>query len=108
MARIFEYFTEVIGWIRIVLSPFLIGLALGALVYFPAPSETRLVIGIVLVSVGLLVGILWATRIWKSTGTIWFLSRLMATPELDDPEDVKKMMDNLKGEETPDKNERNP
>ncbi|MHB1279315.1 MAG: hypothetical protein ACYC1Q_13070 [Bacteroidia bacterium] len=90
MSRIFEYFTEGIGWIRIVLSPFLIGLALGALVYFSDPNETRLIIGIVLASLGLLVGILWATRIWKSTGTMWFLSRLMATPELDVPEEDKK------------------
>lgn len=90
MAKVFEIFTEIIGWIRIVLSPFLVGLALGALVYFPDPNETRLIIGIILASLGLLLGILWATRIWRSTGTMWFLSRLMATPELDGPEEDKK------------------
>jgi hypothetical protein len=32
---------------------------------------------------GLILGIIWATRTWKKHGTMQFLSRLNATPDLD-------------------------
>lgn len=84
MFKIFEYITEAVGWLQIVASPLLIGLGIGAVVYFPNPTTTRLIIGISIAALGLIVGILWATKIWKTKeGTIWFLSRIMATPELD-------------------------
>ena len=87
MFKIFEWLTEAAGWLRIVASPLLIGLGIGAIIYFPDPNRTRLIIGISFVFPGLIVGILWATKIWKSKeGTISFLSKIMATPELDDKE----------------------
>lgn len=89
MSRIFEYLMEIVGWLLIVCSPLLIGLTIGIVIYLSDPNETRLIIGIALTSLGLLVGILWATRIWKTTGTMWFLSRIMATPELDGSEEDK-------------------
>lgn len=84
--RVFEFITEVIGWLQIVASPLLIGLAVGAIIYFTDPTTTRLVIGIAIAAVGLIIGIIWATRQWKGKGTIWFMSRIMATPELDKPD----------------------
>jgi hypothetical protein len=33
--------------------------------------------------IGLIVGIIWATKVWKKKGTVHFMSRVMATPELD-------------------------
>lgn len=86
MSKIFEFITEVIGWLQIVASPLLIGLGIGALVYFSNPTNTRLVIGITVAVLGLIIGILWATKIWKTKGTISFMSRIMATPELDKKE----------------------
>ena len=98
MLRIFEWITEAIGWFRIVLSPFLIGLALGAIVYFPNPSDLSFIIGVAIATLGLIIGIIWATSIYLSKGgTVWFLSRTMASPDLDE-EEVKekegKMEDN--------------
>jgi hypothetical protein len=87
MFKIFEWITEAIGWLQIAASPFLIGLGIGACVYFPNPTATRLVIGITTTTLGLIIGILLATKIWKSkVGTIGFLARTMATPELDKKE----------------------
>lgn len=86
MYKIFEWITEAIGWLQIVASPLLIGLGIGAFVYFQNPTTTRLVIGISFATLGLIIGILWATKIWKTNGTIWFMSRIMATPELDKKE----------------------
>ncbi len=89
MFKFFKFLTESIGWLRIVASPLLIGLFIASLIYFPNPGSFTLVIAIVIASVGLIVGILWATKIWKGMGTITFLARLLGTPELnkqvDDP-----------------------
>ena len=87
MQKVFEWITEAIGWLQIVASPLLIGLVIGATIYFPTPTTIRLIIGIVFALVGLILGILWANKIWKTKeGTMWFLSRVMATPELDKKE----------------------
>jgi hypothetical protein len=88
--RVFELITESMGWLQIVASPLLIGLITGAVIYFPNPTNTRLFLGIIVATIGLVIGIIWATKQWKGKGTIWFMSRIMATPELDKPdEDVK-------------------
>jgi hypothetical protein len=39
---------------------------------------------------GLLIGILWANKIWKTKGTISFLSQISATPDLDNLSDKKE------------------
>lgn len=46
--------------------------------------------GIIVATIGLVIGIIWATRQWKGKGTIWFMSRIMATPELDNPDEEVK------------------
>jgi hypothetical protein len=87
MFKILEWITEAIGWLRIAISPLLIGLGTGAAVYYSKPTTLRLVIGICVTSAGLIVGMLWATKVWKSKkGTVGFLSGIIATPELDDKE----------------------
>lgn len=74
---------EIIGWLQIVASPLLIGLGIAAFIYFPNPSETRLIIAIIVAVLGLVIGIVWANRIWKTKGTMWFVSQISATPDLD-------------------------
>ena len=88
--RIFELITESIGWLQIVASPLLIGLIVGAIIYFPDPTTTRLALGIIVATLGLVIGVIWATKQWKGKGTIWFMSRIMATPELDKPDEEVK------------------
>ena len=77
---------EVIGWLQIVASPLLISLGIGAAIYFPSPTLTRLIIAMIIVSFGLVIGIVWANRIWKTKGTMWFVSQISATPDLDNLE----------------------
>ena len=86
----FDYATEVIGWLQIVGSPLLAGLVLGAIIYFSNPTTLRLVIAIGIILIALIVGIVFATRIWKKQGTMHFVSRVMASPELDNLDKEKK------------------
>jgi multisubunit Na+/H+ antiporter MnhC subunit len=79
----FDYLTEAIGWVQIVISLLVLAGIFGALVYFSSPSLTRLIIGIGITITGLIAGIILATKMWKTRGTINFISRVSASPELD-------------------------
>lgn len=79
----FEYFTEILGWIQIVASPFLAGLIIGAIIYFSKPNRSTFIAAIVIATIGLIIGVIWATKIWRKTGTMHFMSRIMATPEVE-------------------------
>lgn len=87
---LFDYATEIMGWLQIMSAPLLTGIIIGALVYFSQPSGTRLLIAIGIALTGLITGIIYATRIWKKQGTIHFVSRVSATPELDEVEEEIK------------------
>ena len=90
MHKVFEYIMEIIGWLQIVASPLLIGLGIGAFIYFSNPTLTNLIIAIFISILGLIVGIIWATKIWKTKGTMWFVSQVIATPDLDNFVDAEK------------------
>ena len=96
MSKFFEFITEAIGWLQIVASPLLVGLGIGALIYFPDPTTTRLILGIIVATLGLIVGIILANKAWKGKGTIWFVSRVMATPELDEPDEENNITETNK------------
>ena len=83
MHRVFEYIMEIIAWFQIVASPLFIGLGISALIYFRNPSKTTLIIAIIVAVLGLVIGIVWANRIWKTKGTMWFVSQISATSDLD-------------------------
>ena len=83
----FDYLTEVIGWIQIVISPLLLTGITGLCIYFSNPSILRLVIAIGITTIGLVAGIIFATKKWKAGGTINFISNVSASPELNNLED---------------------
>ncbi|MFC0776380.1 hypothetical protein [Terrimonas alba] len=80
---LFELFTEIVGWLQIVASPFLTGLAIGLIIYFSSQNKAGFIIAILVATIGLITGIVWANRVWKKQGTIHFMSGIKATPELD-------------------------
>ncbi|MCD6069464.1 MAG: hypothetical protein K0S33_4290 [Bacteroidetes bacterium] len=74
MIRFLELLTELIGWVQIVLSPLLIGLAIGAIVALSVGGSPGIVIGIVILAAGLVTGIIIASKAWRNDGTIAFVS----------------------------------
>ncbi len=86
----FDFATEMVGWLQIVASPLLAAVVLAALIYFSNPTIFRLFFAIAVILLGLVVGIIFATRVWKKQGTVHFVSRVMATPELDNLDEDKK------------------
>jgi hypothetical protein len=89
MFKLFELITESIGWLQIAASPFLISAGIGIILYFSIPGITTLIIGSCITLIGLALGIYLATKAWKGNGTVSFLSRVSATPELDGKENNK-------------------
>lgn len=81
--KIFECLTSFIAWLQIVFSPLFFGVVLGLMVYGIYPTTTGLFLGIAFTILGLTVGIIFATRVWKKQGTVNFISRVSASPELD-------------------------
>lgn len=90
MIKLLKSITQAIGWLQIAASPMLIGIFIGALVYYSNPSNTNLIIGISVAILGIIFGIFWATKISKTKGSIEFMSKIIATPELDKKENEKK------------------
>lgn len=83
MFKILEFIPKAIAWLRIVASPTLIAVIIGALIYFPNPGLVTQILAISIVVLGLFIGIAWANSVWKTRGTVEFMSRINATPELD-------------------------
>lgn len=87
--NIFERTIEFAGWMEIILSPFIINCILGGIVYISFDSLMSLIICILIIIIGIFIGIKLANKIYKSKeGTAHFVSRIRATPELD--EDLNK------------------
>ncbi|MES2478520.1 MAG: hypothetical protein V4561_05510 [Bacteroidota bacterium] len=73
---------ELINWLRIAISPTLIGALIGGLIYLKM-GEDGFLLSIFTTVIGGIIGMLWATKIWKKQGTTNFISRIDASPELD-------------------------
>lgn len=81
MFKIFDFITEFVGALLIAASPILISIFIGFVLYYNFPSTF---IFVVAVSIGIVVGVKLAVSKFKSkSGTIAFLSRTSATPDLD-------------------------
>lgn len=84
--KFLEYTTKVIAWLQIAASPIVIGLIAGALIYLYNRNVYGLTIGITVAVLGIIIGALWATRVWKKTGTVEHMGRLLHMPELHEKE----------------------
>ncbi|HTL82206.1 MAG TPA: hypothetical protein VL651_10900 [Bacteroidia bacterium] len=85
--KFLEWLIDIFSWMKIVLCATFIGAIGGAVFYNYHRNRNGIIIGIVITSVGLIIGIIWATRVWKKIGTTNFLAKVDSSPELDDPKD---------------------
>lgn len=65
------------------LSPTGIGLIIASIIYFSLPNFYTLLLAIIISILGLIIGIIWATKIWIKEGTHSFMSKIYASPDLD-------------------------
>lgn len=79
----FVMLMEILGWVQIMLSPVLVAAVLAALYYLYSPNTIGIIGALIIMTIGLTIGIIWANRMKRKYGTIWFISRKRATTELD-------------------------
>ncbi len=75
---------NILSWIRVILSPLLAGGIIGALFYFGIGGRLGTVSGILFLSLGLIVGIWWAYSLSKKGNLTTFLSKTIASPDIDE------------------------
>ena len=85
-----EKFVFLIGWLRIVLSPLAIGVIVGFIVSKCFAGTSGIIIGVGCALIGLIIGILWAERVRKREGSMNFLGKVNASPELNNPEEKEE------------------
>jgi hypothetical protein len=88
--KIIAFLIEVFSWLKIVASPLLISVIIAGVIYLYLPGNLGLLLSASILLIGLILGIIWATRVWKKQGTTNYLARIYATPELDKINDEEK------------------
>jgi len=74
--KLIEIILEIIGWLQIVIGVTLAAGLIALLIYLKWTNEMGKIVGIIIISIGFILGAIWSTRIWKRHGTIAWLSRI--------------------------------
>jgi hypothetical protein len=82
---IFDKLFEIVGGIQIAAPTSIIGIVVAYFIYRPTPA--RIVFSALSVIIGVGIGAVLAVLASKSEGTINFMARVSASPELDKKED---------------------
>jgi hypothetical protein len=78
-----KWITSILAWLQIVASPLLIGIVIGFIIYYNIPGKTGLFVAVVISATGLIIGVIWACRVWKKRGTVEFISEITSSPDFD-------------------------
>jgi hypothetical protein len=88
--KVIEFLIDAFSWLKIVASPFLMAVIIAIIIYLNIAGILGFSLSLITLLVGLIAGVILATRIWKTEGTTTFLSRIHANPELDKVNKGKK------------------
>jgi hypothetical protein len=89
LMKIIAYILEIFAWLRIALSPTILGCILGLLIYNESPTKLGLVFALVVASIGAALGIVWATRVSIKKGALKFITRYPNEEDENHVEDKK-------------------
>lgn len=82
MIKFYASFVHVWSWLKVAVSPMCGGMLLAGLVCI-ARDQVSLPLIVIMGSIGLVIGVIWAERIRKKKGLIAFHGRLIGHPEID-------------------------
>ena len=74
--RLIEIVLEIMGWLQIAIGVTLVAGLIAFVTYLKWSNETGKFVAIIIVSIGFILGAIWATRIWRKHGTVAWLSRI--------------------------------
>jgi hypothetical protein len=87
--KLIERLLSMLAWLQIFISPALIGVVSGALVYLAIRGTWGIGLGIAVALSGAASGVAFAEKARRDKGTIEFMSRTIAHPELCEKENRK-------------------
>lgn len=90
MFKVIAFLIEVVNWFRIILFPTFLGVLLGGIIYYFFQNYTGKTLWIICSIIGVVSGVIWASKIWKKQGTTTFMSKVITTPELDNTNDEEE------------------
>ena len=74
--KVLQIFLDLIGWFQIVIGTTFGSAIIAVLIYYFWPNQTIKIVAIIILSLGFLFGVIWATRIWIKYGTVNWLSQI--------------------------------
>ena len=93
--KIIERLLSALAWLQIFISPIIIGAVLSLIIWLSTRNTWGLNIAIIVMLIGCITGIIFAEKVRQDKGTIEFMSRNIAHPELrekeiiNDPDRIK-------------------
>jgi hypothetical protein len=86
-----EKIIDIFYWIRIFISPTLLGLIFGGIIFASMQNIFGIILGSIVFIVGIIIGFKWAEKARKTIGTVNFSARPMNIPEINPwPKDATK------------------
>lgn len=79
----FDKIIKALAWTQVAVVPAMIGVGLGLLGWLSLKGVWGVFLGSALALGGLFIGVTWANRVSRKHGSIQFIARVSATPELD-------------------------
>ena len=80
--KIIEWLLSVLAWLQIFISPAIIGIVLGVIIWLNMRNVWGLSAAILIALIGCGIGIAFAEKARRNKGTIEFMARNIAHPEL--------------------------
>jgi membrane associated rhomboid family serine protease len=90
MFKFFRQLTSLFAWLQIVISPILIGAIIGMILYTFLMKPINFLLAVIVSIGGFIVGIIWAEKVRKKTGTVEYMSKAISIPEVDNNIEVDK------------------
>ena len=87
--KIIEWLLSSLAWLQIFISPAIIGAILGVIIWLNTRNAWGLSMAVIIALIGCGVGIAFAEKARRGKGTIEFMSRNIAHPELREKEKSK-------------------
>lgn len=84
--KIIEWLLSSLAWLQIFISPAIIGVALGVIIWLNMRNVWGLSAAVIIALIGCGLGIAFAEKARRNKGTIEFMARNIAHPELGEKE----------------------
>lgn len=88
--KIIELFVKAINWLKIAISPALLGFVIALIVYVNYYNTVGFVLACTITVLGCIAGIVFANRVSKKTGVIEFNARIYESPDFDNIDKQKQ------------------